>query len=71
MFDPLYDFVTILNRQYNDKTNELELLDIALRAAEESVLKTKGVNRKYPDPGAHAVGIWMRAVYEGIKLRYG
>lgn len=26
---------------------------------------------KYPDPGAHAVGIWMRGAYEGVKLKLG
>lgn len=26
---------------------------------------------KYPDPAAHAVGIWMRAAYEGFKLKFG
>lgn len=26
---------------------------------------------KYSDPGAHAVGIWMRAAYEGVKLKFG
>lgn len=23
-----------------------------------------------PDPGAHVVGIWMRALYEGFKAKY-
>ncbi|XP_060522781.1 triokinase/FMN cyclase-like isoform X2 [Cylas formicarius] len=36
--------------------------------AERSARDTRGDNR-YPDPGAHAVGIWMRAVYEGLKLK--
>ena len=28
-------------------------------------------NLTLPDPGAHAVGIWMRAAYEACKLVIG
>lgn len=38
--------------------------------AEMAAEKTRQLLNNYPDPGAHAVGIWMRAVFEGLKLRY-
>lgn len=54
----------------------------AVKAAEISAMQTVHILKshsvdstncktfKYPDPGAHAVGIWMRAAYEGFKLKF-
>lgn len=55
----------------------------AVQAAETSAMQTVHMSKlhpidstncktfKYPDPRAHAVGIWMRAAYEGFKLKFG
>lgn len=69
MLDPLFACVNVVNNRFSEGIDVLESLDDGLKAAEEAVLQTKTPDRKYADPGAHAVGIWMRAVFEGIKLR--
>lgn len=69
MLDPLHVGVMTLSEKFHENDGFIKSLDSALRAAEDAVQNTKTKNRKYPDPGAHAVGIWLRAVYEGIKLR--
>ncbi|XP_012283909.1 triokinase/FMN cyclase isoform X2 [Orussus abietinus] len=55
----------------------------AVKAAETQAIKTRRMpatvgraslvkckSFEHPDPGAHAVGIWMRAAYEGVKLKF-
>ncbi|XP_014487172.1 PREDICTED: putative 3,4-dihydroxy-2-butanone kinase isoform X2 [Dinoponera quadriceps] len=62
--------------------NPVSAFGKAVEAAETSAMQTLHMPEhrfgftnyktfKYPDPGAHAVGIWMRAAYEGVKLKYG
>jgi dihydroxyacetone kinase len=62
--------------------DELGVLAAVAAATEEAAKKTVGLKAGIgkasdyskdlllllPDPGAHAVGIWMRAVYEGCRL---
>lgn len=69
MLDPLYAGVTVVNKNFEEEIDLITSLDNGLRAAEDAVQNTKISGRKYPDPGAHAVGIWLRAVFEGIKLK--
>lgn len=35
--------------------------------AGRAVYSRKSVNTQYPDAGAHAVGIWMRALCEAVR----
>lgn len=70
MYDPLYMCATTITTALNQSVKPMEAFGIGVSAAEESAQKTKLLGKRYPDPGAHAVGIWMRAVYEGVKLRY-
>ncbi|KAJ8874207.1 hypothetical protein PR048_025049 [Dryococelus australis] len=44
----------------------------AAEAAELAAIRTGGHGelRHYPDPGAHAIGIWLRAVCEGLQQIY-
>ncbi|XP_069701381.1 triokinase/FMN cyclase isoform X1 [Periplaneta americana] len=63
--------------------DQLEALGKAAAAAEDEAKETIGKKALIgkasdstnlpllmPDPGAHAVGIWMRAVYEGCRLLF-
>ena len=62
-------------------TTELEAFEAATCAAEQGAVDTVGMKAKagrasyvdekelkHPDPGAHAVGIIMRALFQGYKL---
>lgn len=69
MFDPLNACAKVVEESLTNNVNEVEAFGNGVAAAEETAQKTKLANRKYPDPGAHAVGIWLRALYEGVKLR--
>lgn len=46
----------------------IDALASGVTAAEEAA-RMKKPGRKQPDPGAYAVGLWIRAIYEGIKLK--
>ena len=61
--------------------NQYYYQNVILQAAEQAAVSTAEmtaragrasyVSREHltqPDPGAHAVGIWMRATYEAMKL---
>lgn len=69
MLDPLHACSSSVKESFETGTDLILSLDNGLRAAEDAIQRTRIDNRKYPDPGAHAVGIWMRAVFEGIKLK--
>lgn len=69
MYDPLYMCANIVVEALNGSIKPIEALGMGVAAAEEAAQKTKLPGKRYPDPGAHAVGIWMRAIYEGVKLR--
>lgn len=49
-----YDFLTCFNT--------------GVGVAEERAQMTTPSDGKFPDAGAHAVGIWMRALIEGVKV---
>ncbi|XP_050308452.1 PTS-dependent dihydroxyacetone kinase 1, dihydroxyacetone-binding subunit DhaK-like [Anthonomus grandis grandis] len=68
MYDPLYACATVF-RQKSAGTRYIYGLECAVARAEEVALQTKNRGSKYPDAGAHAVGIWMRAICEAVKLR--
>lgn len=69
MYDPIYDFCTVSRAEYQSGTDALTAFGRGIQKAEEAVELTKK-DKLYPDPGAHAVGIWMRAIYEGLKVRW-
>lgn len=69
MFDPLCYCELASREALNKDLSIVEAFEAGLLAAEEAIRKTKKDGNKYPDPGAHAVGIWLRAIYEAIKLR--
>ncbi|OAD51974.1 hypothetical protein WN48_03526, partial [Eufriesea mexicana] len=64
-----YDLQNALNRN----VDPIDAFGIAVKAAENfttSVLYTQTFHKfKFPNPQAHAIGIWMRAAYEGTKLK--
>ncbi|KAK4879029.1 hypothetical protein RN001_007175 [Aquatica leii] len=70
MYDPLNACAETLKTLLNTDVKPLKAFGDAVGAAETAVLRTKVKCRKYVDPGAQAVGIWMRAVYEGLQLRF-
>lgn len=70
MLDPLHASVTIVRNCFDQKMGLIKSLDAGLCAAETAVQDSKSSKKKFPDSGAHVVGIWMRAVFEAIKLRY-
>ncbi|EFA08779.1 triokinase/FMN cyclase [Tribolium castaneum] len=62
--------VTIRNEMEKGE-HYLQYFGLGVSAAEEAAQETKLPQSKYSDAGAHAVGIWMRAVLEGVKLMTG
>lgn len=84
MLDALISVENKLRDALNSGSNAVNAFGEAVKAAESFAMQTvhtSGSDRtvdsincktfKYPDPGAHAVGIWMRAAYEGVKLKFG
>ncbi|CAG9858755.1 unnamed protein product [Phyllotreta striolata] len=74
MFDPIYRFVETskleLERNCSSLSDDgLGAFGVAVEKAEETIEEIKK-RKVYADPGAHAVGIWMRAIYEGVKVRW-
>ncbi|XP_076683509.1 putative dihydroxyacetone kinase isoform X2 [Andrena cerasifolii] len=49
-----------------NNVDPIDAFGIAVKAAENFHINHK---LKHPNPQAHAVGIWMRAAYEGTKLK--
>lgn len=71
MYDPLYACCATMADALENGYNDVEAFGSGVSAAEEASQKTRHPSKKYPDSGAHVVTIWMRAVYEGIKMRCG
>lgn len=69
MYDPLCACATVTRKELEQGSDYIKAFQQGVLAAEEVGQKTKKLTQKYPDSGAHAVGIWMRAVLEGVKLR--
>ncbi|XP_022903990.1 triokinase/FMN cyclase-like [Onthophagus taurus] len=69
LIDPLCTCARVMEESLNSNMSDVEAFGMAVASAEETAQRTKIEPRSYPDPGAHAVGIWLRAVYEGVKLR--
>jgi dihydroxyacetone kinase len=66
----------------DSKNDALKALEAATEAAEAGAKATLGMKAsagrasyvpvselKHPDPGAHAIGIIMRAIFEGVKIK--
>ncbi|CAK9803690.1 Triokinase/FMN cyclase [Anthophora plagiata] len=63
---------TDLENALSKNMNPIDAFGTAVQAAESfttNILYSPSYKLKYPDPRAHGVGIWMRAAYEGIKLK--
>lgn len=69
MYDALYACAESFKENLNNELSPVDLVGIATIAAEDAARKTRLIQNVHPDPGAHAVGIWMRAVYEALKLQ--
>ncbi|XP_046825465.1 triokinase/FMN cyclase-like [Vespa crabro] len=80
MLDPLMSAQNMLSNALDAKMHPIQAFGEAVKAAEKCAIQTiytcvrktslmKFKKFKYPDPGAHAIGIWMRAAYEGVKLK--
>ncbi|XP_015191490.1 PREDICTED: triokinase/FMN cyclase-like isoform X2 [Polistes dominula] len=80
MLDPLIAAQNELSSALDAKMHPIEAFGQAVKAAEKCAAQTLNVRAyrrrtnnfkfKNPDPGAHAIGIWMRASYEGVKLKF-
>ncbi|XP_077271845.1 uncharacterized protein LOC143902635 [Temnothorax americanus] len=83
MLDALIPAENKLRDALNSGSSPVNAFGEAVKAAETFAMQTVHMSGafsvdsanckifKYPDPGAHAVGIWMRAAYEGVKLKFG
>ncbi|CAH1116269.1 unnamed protein product [Phaedon cochleariae] len=69
MYDPIYAFTQTSRHEFEQGNNCMDSFGKGVKVAEETAQLTKKPKYRYPDSGAHAVGIWMRAVFEGVKLR--
>ncbi|KAL2736072.1 triokinase/FMN cyclase-like [Vespula maculifrons] len=80
MLDPLISAQNVLSNSLDIQMHPIQAFGEAVKAAEKCAIQTvytrihktnlmKCKKFKYPDPGAHAIGIWMRAAYEGVKLK--
>ncbi|CAH0564076.1 unnamed protein product [Brassicogethes aeneus] len=68
MYDPLYAGVTGFREELDEKSTPMEAFTYGILQGEEAIIENKRENQKYPDAGAHAVGIWFRAILEAIKI---
>lgn len=71
MYDPLYECYSVIYYAFcKQSLSVIEAFGEGVSAAEITAKNTVCAGRKYPDAGAHAVGIWLRACYEAVKLRW-
>lgn len=71
MYDPLYECYSVTSHAlYKQSSSIMDSFSNGVSAAEASAKNTVLPGQKYPDAGAHAVGIWLRACYEAVKLRW-
>lgn len=69
MYDPIFSCIRVAKADLEAGNTFIDAFGKGVEAAEYSATLTRK-EYKYPDSGAHAVGIWMRAILEGIKLMY-
>ena len=84
MIDAIHPALLVLReeRVSEMEDNHLNIFEKATQAAEQGAIDTVKMKAsagrasyvaeselKYPDPGAHAIGIIMRAVFEGYKIK--
>lgn len=73
LLDPLRAATDTFNARLTNCSSEdvVSILeDIAMSAENEAALTSKMRSTHKPDPGAHAVALWLRAIYEGYKLLF-
>jgi hypothetical protein len=68
MYYPVKSCDVAVGREMERGQDYVQCFGLGITWAEEAAQRTRQPQRKYPDAGAHAVGIWMRAVFEGVKL---
>ena len=84
MIDAIHPALMVLRnaKEVSTEENNLSAFEKATQAAEQGAIDTIKMKAsagrasyvaqselKYPDPGAHAIGIIMRAIFEGYKLK--
>ncbi|KAJ8978993.1 hypothetical protein NQ317_015709 [Molorchus minor] len=69
MYDPIFMCTKTVQDELLLGRHFIVAFGKGVSRAEEAAQATRKSKMKYPDAGAHAVGIWMRAVFEGVKLR--
>ena len=82
MIDALLPAIQAFQRTLDENKSTLEAVEAATCAAENGAISTLNMKAsagrasyvssselKHPDPGAHAVGIIMRALFEGYKIK--
>ena len=82
MLDALMPALTAYSANLESSGSALSALESATCAAEEGAKATLNMKAsagrasyvpvselKHPDPGAHAIGITMRAIFEGFKIK--
>ncbi|XP_066137859.1 PTS-dependent dihydroxyacetone kinase 1, dihydroxyacetone-binding subunit DhaK-like [Euwallacea fornicatus] len=68
MYDPLATCADLIRRN-STQGRLIYAFEMGVGGAEDIAQSTKPPGAKFPDAGAHAIGIWMRAVCEAVKLR--
>lgn len=68
MYDALYDFTTKFDRMLNDGAKDMDAFEHSLATVEEATRVMKPTEGTLPDPGAHAVTVWLRATYEALSV---
>ena len=83
MIDALHPALKVLRDAKESSTNKdhLSVFEAATQGAEKGAIETIKMRAsagrasyvaeselKYPDPGAHAIGIIMRAIFEAFKI---
>ena len=82
MVDALFPSLNSYKSTLSSTKSALKSLEAATCAAEEGAKKTLNLKAaagrasyvaaselRHPDPGAHAIGIIMRAIFEGFKIK--
>lgn len=69
IYDPIWGCIEVVQNELESGTKFLNAFENGVSAAQQIASNTRFDHMKHPDSGAHSVGIWMRAVQEGVKLK--
>lgn len=71
MYDPLHECYSVTYcALYKQTASVIEAFEQGVYAAEMTSKDTVSRASKYPNAEAHAVGIWLRACLEALKLKW-